>query len=260
MRNDKNADPARARMIADGPVLCVLLLLVVGCVTHNPKGTETSGASLDHQTALHSGDSSEGEITAAVVQNLGSPQLRQKKDIELISGKPVSEEKVANHDHYVFLSYLVRDWNEHLYILFHNEDLLGYAREQGKTSLRGIIKDHARVQGDRIVLYQSSSERGVTYYIVPRARLAGAPQWARKSKATPPVSATQAEQLAAEWLKGVEANIVVEPKVRELLEVKSVAGAAFYIVTLWMPERGTLREVVVLMDGSVIAGEAEAPL
>lgn len=249
---------AKIHPVGVGPGL--LAILIFGCAAHDPDGTGANDTPRDIQTALRPGKSSESEIDVATVNKIGSPQLRKKLDIVSALGKPASVEKIANHEHYLFLSYRIRDSNEPLYILFHNEDFLGYAREQGKASLLDIIKDHARIQGDRIVLYRSSSGRRTTYFIAPRERIAGAPQWSKSSKMAPPVSVTQAEQLATDWLKRVEPNSIGEPKARELMEVKNLPGAAFYIVTLWIPGRQTSREVLVLMDGSVIAGEVEGGL
>ena len=52
-------------------------------------------------------------------------------------------------------------------------------------------------------------------------------------------------------------DLTVEPKVRQTLESPSLPGVSFYVVALGAFNPPLLRQVVVLMDGTVVAGKPE---
>ena len=72
-----------------------------------------------------------------------------------------------------------------------------------------------------------------------------------------PISETRAEAIALEWLRLKAPELSGQPKVQQVVEASSLPGVSFYIVDLVMfntPQ--LLRQVVVLMDGTVVAGES----
>lgn len=76
--------------------------------------------------------------------------------------------------------------------------------------------------------------------------------------AAPPLSEAQAESIATEWRKRQAPDLAGNSKVRKVQEVLSVPGVSYYLVDLGNFQAPPhLRQILVLMDGTVVAGEFE---
>jgi hypothetical protein len=231
--------------ILQGLCVAVIFVLGSGCA---------SGPAGDSATSQAPSPVRPGIIIPGF-EALGSPEARRKADVIARFGPAASEESLGGGQ-YTILAYSVNGWEEPLLILFHGEELLGFARGSARAALESTVQHHARSAGDRVVVFQSWVDGKTTYFMATRDQLEQVPKWTAGSGTPPPLSEPDALRLGAEWANqaGIETPA---PAVARLEQVRSVPGAAFYIVTLLTGQ--STRNLVVLMDGTVLAGESEQP-
>lgn len=235
----------------------MLMMLTGGCAVSETRAPGEKGTSITRE-GQPSATKAAPRLAIPGFEDLGSPDLRRKKDVIAKHGQPLSEEAVPTHPQYSFLAYPVSGWEEKLLILFHGEDLLGFGREQFRNSLESTIRNHARQQDGRVTLFQSWFRGKTSYFLATRNQLSDAPKWTPASGTPPPISRQQAETIASDWLRKIDPALMAQPRVQDLLEVKSVPGAAFYVVALGLFDPPpNLSSVVVLMDGTVVEGKLE---
>ena len=174
-------------------------------------------------------------------------------------GPPIAEETAGATKQYRILSYPIAGRGEKLLLLFHGVEMLGVFRESSRASLDSTMTSHHRVQGGRIALFQAHYEGGkAVYFTAQRERLDKVPKWKPGDAAPPPLSEAQAETIATEWRKRQAPGLPGNSKVRKVQEVLSFPGVSYYQVDLGNFQAPThLRQVLVLMDGTVVAGESE---
>lgn len=189
---------------------------------------------------------------------LGSPGARRKQDVLAKFGSPIAKENAGIQMQYEILTYPVRGWEEKLLVYFYGEDLLGFCRERARSTLDSTVRSHQRVQGGRVPLFQSRSNGQTSYFVATREQIEKAPKWTRTSGEPPPLSGEQAETLVSDWLCGSDSDTPGKPRSHRLIEAKSVPGIAFYIVDIGFDPPANMRQIVVLMDGSILAGEFDA--
>lgn len=175
-------------------------------------------------------------------------------------GPPLAQETAGTTGQYRILSYPITGESEKLLLLFDGDELLGVFRESSRASLDNTVSSHQRVQGGRVVLYQAHFEGGKpVYFTALREQLAKVPKWKPGQAAPPPLSEAQAETIATEWRKQHSPGLAGNSKVRTVQEVLSFPGASYYQVDLGNFQAPPhLRQVLVLMDGTVVAGEADS--
>lgn len=173
-------------------------------------------------------------------------------------GPPLAEAKAGAAAQYHILTYPVAGEPEKLLLLFHGEELLGVFREGSRDLLASTVQAHERNQTGRVVLFSSWFDGKTTSFVATQEQLKTSPKWSPKGGGAAPLSATQAEASALQWCQRKAPDLSVEPKVRQTLESPSLPGVSFYVVELGVFNPQLLRQVVVLMDGTVVAGESES--
>ncbi len=222
----------------------MLVLTGISCSTPPPaKGGDSNNR--DHYTiAGYEFSARKGEDT------------RQK--VVARFGPPLAEEKAGAAAQYHILTYPVAGEPEKLLLLFHGEELLGVFREGSRDSLASTVQAHERNQNGRVVLFSSWFDGKTTSFVASQEQLKKSPKWSPKGGGVAPLSASQAEAIALQWCQRKAPDLSVEPKVRQTLESPSLPGVSFYVVELGAFNPQLLRQVVVLMDGTVVAGEPES--
>lgn len=224
----------------------VLILSCISCTTKPPANKGGDSASGDRYTmagyefSARSGGDTRPEIVARF-------------------GPPLAREAAGEKGQYHILSYPISGQSEKLLLLFHGEEMLGVFRESSRASLDSTVTSHQRVQGGRVVLFQAHYEGGkAVYFTALREELAKVPKWKPGQAAAPPLSEAEAETIATEWRKRQAPGLAGNSKVRKIQEVLSVPGVSYYLVDLGNFQAPPhLRQVLVLMDGTVVAGAIE---
>ena len=225
----------------------VLLLICAGCST---QGTRTATSAND--------SASQDRYTMAGYEFSYKKDEDTRQKIVARFGQPISDETVGAQMHYHILSYPISGENEKLLLLFHDEELLGVFREGARASLDRTMHSHQRARSGRIGLFQSWFEGQTVYFTASQELLATVPKWNAGNGAVPPLLEAQAEAIALEWRQRHAPDLSGTPKVNDRFEIKSIPGVFFYVVDLGIFRPPPLfRQVLVLMDGSVIAGDAE---
>lgn len=221
-----------------------VLLLSTSCATKPPakQGDSRSEA--------------RGTYTMAGYELKGRGETRQ--NVIARYGQPLAEENLGDAGQYRILSYPVSGDPDKLLLLFQGDELLGVAREKDRAVLTSTVSHHQRVQGGRVILLQSWFDGKTTYFVAGQDQIAKVPKWSFKNAGNPPVSGSQAEAFALAWRREKAPALLGEPKVLKAHEHPSIPGLCFYEVHLGdFRAPAPFRLVVVLMDGSVIAGEPE---
>lgn len=176
-------------------------------------------------------------------------------------GPPLTNETTGASNEYHVLTYPLKNDTNKLFLLFHKEEFLAMAREQprGREMIESTMRGHARNQDDKVVLFRSSINGDVSFFTATRDRLAKTPNWVPGDAAPAPLSKAQAEAIALEWRRTNAPTLLGQIRVMQTHECLSVRGKSFYVVSLGSfqapPHR---REIVVLMDGSIVPAEIES--
>ena len=230
------------------PLLAAALILsCVSCATKPPAnkgGDRTSGdryTMAGYEFSARKGEDTRPEIVARF-------------------GPPLAQETAGATGQYHILGYPISGQSEKLLLLFHGEEMLGVFREGSRASLDRTVTSHQRVQGGRVVLFRAHYEAGkAVYFTAQREQLSKVPKWKPGDAAPPPLSEAQAGTIATEWRKRQAPGLAGNSKVRKVQEILSFPGVSYYQVDLGNFQAPPhLRRVLVLMDGTVVAGESEA--
>ena len=187
---------------------------------------------------------------------VGKFQLSGKETRQVVMeryGMPMSETTEGSSNQYRTLTYPIEGETERLLVLFHNDDFLAAARESSRSIINRTLRSHARHHGGKVILYSSWRNGTNSIYVTTRERLARVPQWTPRQKIPAPLSQSQAESIAREWLHKSETRAISQPTVQQVFECRSVPGVSFYVVNL-----GASQKIVVLMDGTVVTGELDS--
>lgn len=185
-----------------------------------------------------------------------------RQDVIARYGAPLSETTASISNEYQILTYPITGETGKLLLIFYRDDFLAATRETRDRNefIERMIRAHSRVQDGKVVLFQAHyfPERKAVYFTAHRDQLAKVPKWKPGNAPPPPLSEAQAEAIASEWRQRNAPDLAGKSNVRGLHEVMSFPGVSFYKVDLGNVQAPPqLREVLVLMDGTVVAGESE---
>ncbi|MSU62829.1 MAG: hypothetical protein EXS31_10600 [Pedosphaera sp.] len=182
-----------------------------------------------------------------------------RQDVVARFGPPLAEETASADAHYHILTYPIAGESEKLLLLFDGDALLGVFRERARDTMNTTIQSHSRDRSGRVALFSSWFEGKTTCFVTSRGKLETLPKWSPKKGGAAPLSEVQAEAIALEWRQRNAPELSGQPKVQQVVESPGFPGVSFYIVNLGMSSASlVLHQVVVLMDGTVVAGESES--
>ncbi len=197
----------------------------------------------------------------------GRPQARQLRDYfakrgesrrEMVArlGPPLAETPAGPDGAYRWLTYALPGEEDQMLLLFHGEDWLGTARATKRSVLEDTMRDHARVRSGRITLNQSNSEKGTVFFMADRSQVSSSPKWVPSQGGKPPLSQEQALEKVTQWKQHHAPQLSGTPQVLRMIEHPGIKHLSYYCVLLGdFTAPLLLREVLVLMDGTVIQGE-----